>query len=297
MSRASAGLSQIIMIDFEYHRPKTLSEAFRLKEELPNARFIAGGTDVMVRVREGKMRPGALVSLTRVPELAGIRHGDEIKIGALTRVSEVLRDPEIAKNVPVLALAAQTLGSAQIRNLATVGGNLCNASPCADMAPPLLVLDATVTVLSPRGERTLSLADFFVAPGEARIGSDEIVSCVCFWRPGAGTSATFIKKSRVKMDISIASIAARLDLDGKRVKLARLAAGSVGPRPMRLPGVEALLTGQELSDALLDRARAAAEQEVKPISDVRASEEYRRHISGVLARRALARLGGLEVMS
>jgi CO/xanthine dehydrogenase FAD-binding subunit len=282
------------MAEFDYHRPESLKEAFRLKAELPNARFVAGGTDVMVRVREGKMRPGALVSLTRVPELRGIVHGETIRIGALTRVAELLRDPEIGSSMPVLAVAARTLGSTQIRNLATVGGNLCNASPCADLAPPLLVFDATVVIVSPRGEREVPLADFFVAPGEARIGADEIVSEVRFARPDAKTRATFIKKSRVKMDISIASVAVRLDLEGNRCTLARAAAGSVAPRPMRLPRVEALLEGRELSSSVLDEVRKAAEEEVQPISDVRSTAAYRRHLAGVMARRAVARLAGLE---
>lgn len=163
------------MPGFDYHRPESLEDAFRLKSELPGARFIAGGTDVMVRIREGRLRPPALISLSRVRELAGIRHGDEIRIGAMTRVAELLRDEELGRSAPVLALAARTLGGMQVRNLATVGGNLCNASPCADTAPPLLVLDARVVVRSPGSERELPLADFFVAPGETRIGEGEMV--------------------------------------------------------------------------------------------------------------------------
>lgn len=285
------------MPEFDYHRPESLEQAFRLKAELSDARFVAGCTDVMVRIREGKLRPGALVSLTRIRELAGIRYGDELRIGALTRVSDLLRDPELAKIAPVLVMAARTLGSVQVRSLATVGGNLCNASPCADLAPPLLVLDARVALLSPNGEREVPLADFFVAPGEARIRSDEIVSEVRVPRPDPATRATFIKKTRVKMDISIASVAARVDLDGTRSKRALLAAGSVAPKPMRLPTVEALLEGRELSPSVLREAREAAEREVHPISDVRSTAAYRRHLSGVLVERALAELTGLEVMS
>jgi carbon-monoxide dehydrogenase medium subunit len=283
------------MPNFDYHRPSTLEEAFHLKTELPNARFVAGGTDVMVRVREGRLRPGALVSLTRVRELAGIRHGDEIRIGALTRVSDLLRDAQLASSVPVLLLAARTLGSVQIRNLATVGGNLCNASPCADLAPPLLVFDARVAILSPAGEREMPLDDFFVAPGEARIGPDEIVSEIRFARPDPASRATFIKKSRVKMDISIASLAARLDMKGKRCEKAMLAAGSVAPRPMRLPQAESLLEGRELTPEVIRAAREAATLEVHPISDVRANAGYRRHLSGVLVQRAVSQLCGVEV--
>lgn len=285
------------MLDFEYHRPESLDEAFRLKRELPGARWIAGGTDVMVRIREGKTRPPALISLTRVRELAGVRHGDEIHIGALTRVAELLRDAELGRSVAVLGLAARTLGSAQIRNLATVGGNLCNASPCADLAPPLLVLDARVVVRKPGSEREVPLADFFVAPGQTRTDKDEIVAGVRFRRPAALTRAVFFKKSRVRMDVAIASLAARLDLDGPHCTAARLAAGSVAPRPMRLPRTEALLEGREITPSLLDEVRRSAENEVEPITDIRSTEAYRRHVSGVFARRAVARLCGLEEMS
>ncbi len=282
------------MSGFDYHRPETLDEAFRLKKELPDARFIAGGTDVMVRIREGRLRPPALISLSRVRELSGIHHGDEIRIGAMTRVAELLRDEALGKSAPVLALAARTLGGVQIRNLATVGGNLCNASPCADTAPPLLVLDARMVVRSPGSERELPLSDFFVAPGQTRIGEGEIVAEIRFRRPDDKTQAAFMKKSRVRMDIAIASLAARLDLDGKRCVAARLAAGSVGPRPMRLPRSEAVLEGREVTPALLDELGTVAAEEVQPITDVRSTEAYRRHVIGVFARRAVARLSGLE---
>jgi carbon-monoxide dehydrogenase medium subunit len=282
------------MPGFDYHRPESLEDAFRLKSELPGARFIAGGTDVMVRIREGRLRPPALISLSRVRELAGIRHGDEIRIGAMTRVAELLRDEELGRSAPVLALAARTLGGMQVRNLATVGGNLCNASPCADTAPPLLVLDARVVVRSPGSERELPLADFFVAPGETRIGEGEIVSEIRFRRPDARTRATFFKKSRVRMDIAIASLAARVDMDGRRCVVARLAAGSAAPRPMRLPRAEALLEGHDITAELLDELCTVAAAEVEPMTDVRSTEAYRRHVIGVFARRALARLSGLE---
>jgi len=282
------------MSGFDYHRPESLEDAFRLKSEQPDARFIAGGTDVMVRIREGRLRPPALISLSRVQELSGIRHGDEIQIGAMTRVAELLRDEELGRSAPVLALAARTLGGMQIRNLATVGGNLCNASPCADTAPPLLVLDARVVVRSPGSERELPLADFFVAPGETRIGEGEIVSELRFRRPHMRTRATFFKKSRVRMDIAIASLAVRVDMDGKRCVAARLAAGSVAPRPMRLPRAEALLEGRDITAELLDELGTVAAAEVQPMTDVRSTEAYRRHVIGVFARRALAQLSGLE---
>lgn len=282
------------MSEFDYLLPESLEEAFRLKAELPEARFVAGGTDLMVRVREGRVRPPVLVSLTRVAELSGIRHADRIRIGALTRVADLAEDAEVGRMLPALAQAAETLGSVQIRNLATVGGNLCNASPCADLAPPLLVADATIAIRSPRGERELLLADFFIAPGETRLESDEIVVEVRVPRPSNSSRAAFTKQSRVRMDISLASVAVLLDCDGNHCFKARVAAGSVAPRPVRLVEVETLLEGREVTKSLVQQAKEKAMAEVRPISDVRASAAYRRHLAGVLVHRALTTLSGLE---
>lgn len=282
------------MSEFDYLLPESLDEAFRLKAELPEARFVAGGTDLMVRVREGRVRPAVLVSLTRVAELAGIRHDERIRIGALTRVADLALDPEVGRMLPALVQAADTLGSVQVRNLATVGGNLCNASPCADLAPPLLVADATVVIRSPRAERELALADFFVAPGETRLGHDEIVVEIRVPRPSNTSRAAFTKQSRVRMDISLASLAVLLDFDGSKCCKARAAAGSVAPRPVRLHEVEALLEGRELTKSLIQQAKEKAMAEVRPISDVRASAAYRRHLAGVLVQRALTTLSGVE---
>lgn len=278
------------MQSFEYHRPTTLAEALRLKREAPGARFIAGGTDLMVRLREGRTRPPALISLRGVGELSLIDLGPPVRLGAATPISEVLEHVGLREAHPVLACAARTLGSVQIRNAATVGGNLCNASPCADMAPPLLVHDAIVRLESADGAREMSLEEFFVAPGETRVGEGELLTEIRFQRPPDGARATFIKKGRVRMDIALASVSVLLQVSDGRCQHVRLAAGSVGPRPMRLHRVEELLTGEEPTDDLFERAREVAREEVQPISDVRATAEYRRHIVGVFVGRALAAL-------
>ena len=134
--------------DYSYHCPEDLTEALRLKAETPEARFIAGGTDLMVRLREGRYKPPALISLRGLKELRAIEVGEPTRIGALCTVNEIAQHRALIERFPVLALAAKTLGSTQIRNAATAGGNLCNASPCADMATPLLVLDAQARIAS-----------------------------------------------------------------------------------------------------------------------------------------------------
>lgn len=274
-------------MSFDYHRPTTLEEAWRLGST-PGARFIAGGTDVMVRLREGKIAPSSLVSLGRIAELARIDAGPPLFIGAGVKVADIAGSAELAAATPSLVEAAGLLGSIQIRNAATVGGNLCNASPCADLAPPLLVHDARLRLASSSGVREVSLEEFFVGPRVSLLEPGEILLGVLV--PNAPTARTaFVKRGRVRMDIALASVAVLIEIDGGRCRKARVAAGSLGPRPMRLGAVEKVLTGRVLDDAAIGDARKMAEREVRPISDVRAGADYRRHLAGALFERALRR--------
>ncbi|MHC5010615.1 MAG: FAD binding domain-containing protein [Planctomycetota bacterium] len=271
------------MITKTYHRPRTLAEALALVAADRGARLIAGGTDLLVG---STPPPEALVSLRGIPELAGI---DGSRIGALTTVGEVIRDPRLARDYPVLVQAASRLGSAQIRNQATIGGNLCRAAPCADFAPPLLVLEARLDVAGPTGTREVPVDQFFRGPGVTCLEDGEVVTAVRLPPPRPGAVGLFLKKGRVHMDLSIASVALLLEADGRLCRRIRLAAGSVAPTPVRLHGVEDLLGGRELDDALLAEARALASREVMPITDVRSTEAYRRHIIGVYVERGLRR--------
>jgi CO/xanthine dehydrogenase FAD-binding subunit len=260
-----------------YHRPTSLAEAVRLHAEEPEARLLAGGTDVLVQLRDGRRVPPALIALSRVAGLAGIADEDgALIIGAATTVADLAARCPLA----VIAQAARAVGSPQIRNVATVGGNLCNASPCADLAPPLLVLDASVRLEGPEGRRSLPLEDFFEAPGQTRLRPGEILTAIEVPRPAPGTRAAFAKHGRVAMDLALASVAVLVAPDGR----VRVAAGSVAPRPIRLRGVEAALAADPTAIA---EARELAAREVQPISDVRAGAAYRRHLVGALLARAL----------
>ena len=243
----------------------------------------------MVDIRSGKKRPSCVISLRNVPELNGVREDGSTTIGATTLVNELLENPRLGA-YPALVEAAQRLGSVQIRNQATVGGNLCNASPCADLAPPLLVYDARVRLETSTENREIPLEAFFNAPGETCLSEGEIVTAVRVDPPSPKARATFMKKGRVAMDLSQVSVAALLVLEGERCVHARVAAGSVAPRPLRLVAVEQLLSGQRVTTELFGKARALAEQEVSPISDLRATAEYRRHMTGVFVERALVKL-------
>lgn len=275
---------------FQYHRPTSLVDAFRLKAKTPGSRYIAGGTDMFVDLRQGSLKTPALVSLRNIPELSGIELGETTRIGAVTPVSDLINHRDVARLHPVLVEAARQMGSVQTRNLATVGGNLCNASPCADLAPPLLVLGARVQIANSQRTRELPLDEFFAGPGSSRLDPDEVLTAIVVDPSPPGARATFSKKGRVAMDLSQVSAAVLLQLVGDRCVRARIAVGSVAPTPLRLQKVEALLENQTISTETIAKARALAASEVSPITDVRATAEYRRHMTGVLVERAIAKL-------
>lgn len=285
------------MRSFSYHRPETLAEAFRLKTAEPAARFVAGGTDVLPKLEgRGPSELPALISLRRVRELDGIEVGAQgARIGGLTRVADLVDDSGLAARWPALVQAARRLGSHQIRNVATIGGNLCNASPCADLAPPLLVYGARVRIEGPRGARELGLDELFVGKGATRLAADELLTAIVVPAPAAGAAARFDKIVRVRMDIALVSCAALLRVAAGRYAGVRIAMGSVAPRPLRLVEVETFLEGRAVGDAAAVEAGARASREVAPIDDLRTTADYRRHVSGVLVERAvreLARAGG-----
>ena len=276
---------------FDYHRPTALGEAFRLAGECPGARYIAGGTDLLVRIRAGRERPEALISLGRVEALAGIAIGPSTRIGARATIGDLLRHRELVQSYPLLDQAARVFASAQVRNLATVAGNLCNASPAADMAPVLLALDARVTVEGPTGSREVALDAFFTGPGLTTLAPGELVTAIVLDAPHDAARSCFLRQGRVGMDIALTSVAVHCRLVGGRLEHVRIAAGAVAPRPIRLRAVEDLLEGREVVNGhgrdLFDEAAHVAVGEIAPITDIRAGADYRRRLTGVLLVRAL----------
>jgi carbon-monoxide dehydrogenase medium subunit len=277
---------------YDYYQPESLEEAIRLKKTISDSRFISGGTDLMVRINKKELHPSALISLRSIPDLSGIENGKITRVGAMTTISDLTKSLLIHENYPVLIQAAKTLGSIQIRNVATIGGNLCNGSPAADMAPPLLVLQAKVKVRSAQDNRDITLEKFFRGPGETRLSRDEILTDILLEPPEANTKTIFLKKGRTRMDLAVASVAALIQKEGNRCLKARIAAGSVAPTPLRLFEVEAVLEGATFSQKLLDEAQYLASRCVSPISDARSTAAYRYHLVGVLVKRALEKLLG-----
>ncbi len=270
-----------------YHRPSSLEEAYRLKTGSPDACFIAGGMDLMVQIRAGLARPAVLISLRNIDELRGIELSSETRIGSMTTISEILVHRELGQLYPVLHDSARPFASMQIRNMATIGGNLCNASPCADFATALCVLDAKLRLEGPGGHREVAVEDFFLDRGKTCLSPDEVLTSIVLENPSPGTRSTYLRKSRVRMDLALVSVAVLLEIEKGNCVRARVAAGAVAPRPLRLRAVEAALEGRRLDSDLLTRARPLAESEVSPITDVRAGASYRRHMTGVLFVRAV----------
>jgi carbon-monoxide dehydrogenase medium subunit len=278
------------MRKFEYYQPETLKDAWSLMEKgkgKGHVRYIAGGTDILVTIKNRAIQPDALVSLRRIKELSGIRRNRELTVGSMTLLRDLERDSNLARDYPALAQAVWELATPQVRNMATVGGNLCNAAPSADCAPPLLVMEAALTLEGPGGRRDVPVEDFFTGPGQTCMDSAEILTQIRIPSVKKHTGMSFLKLGRVSTDIAVVNAAASLTMDGKACSLCRLAVGAVAPVPLRLHSVEQMIEGNEPSAGLLDAARKMVEKEVKPITDVRSTAEYRRITSGVLVRRAL----------
>ena len=279
---------------FEYHAPTSLNEAISLLQEHGEAaRPLAGGTDLVVQMKENATKfaaPAHIVSLLRVPELGGIEFSESegLRIGAGATMSQVADSPIIRERYRAIAEGAALVGSIQTMNMATVGGNLCNAAPSADIAPPLLAFEAEAVIVGPSGRRKLVLEEFFLGPGKTALAADELLAEVRVPSPPPGTGSAYDRHTpRKQMDIAVVGVAAALTMAGERIERARVALGAVAPTPVRAPEAEAALEGQAPSDELFARGAEVSAAECSPIADVRGSAEFRRHIVRVMTERML----------
>lgn len=277
--------------EFTYLRPGSLDEALEQKARLGGkARFIFGGTDVMVQRRAGVSTPEALISLRRLPELAGISQADGlITIGAGTTLTDLLQDETIAARLPILRQAAQVMGCTQMRNVATIGGNVMSAVSSGDTIPPLICLDASAVLAGADGVRRLPLDGFFTGPRKTAAGDDEVLLALEVPEPAADAGGAYIKLGRrAALDLAVVGIAALVRLDGAgKISHARLAAGAVGPTPLRLHAAEAAIAGKQPDDGTFAAAAEAALGETSPWDDVRASRWYRQEMIKVILPRTL----------
>ena len=277
---------------FDYFAPQTLEEAVELlKTYGSRARVMAGGTDLMVKMRLRAITPEVIVSIKEIKDLDGITMDSQggLTIGATALLSDVAAHPDINANYPAIAVAAGETANVQVRNAGTVVGNLCNASPSADNAPTLLVMGATVRIIGPGGERTLPLGDFFRGPGVTALAPDEIVTSVSVPKPPRNTGVVYQSFSgRGKLDCSTVGVGVLMTMGGDTCENARIAIGACAPIPMFAAAAEKMLVGQPVDDVLLRAASKKASEETRPIDDVRASAAYRLKVVEVLTYRVLS---------
>jgi CO/xanthine dehydrogenase FAD-binding subunit len=275
--------------------PRSVEETCSLLSKYGrDAQVVAGGTDLFVKMKLRRFLASILINIKKISGLDRISWDESqgLRIGALTTIQAIRDSDLIARRFPVLSEAAGVLGTAQIRNLGTLGGNLANASPSAEFAPPLLILDASVRCVGPRGERLLPLARFFVGPGQSALELDEVITEVCVPNPDSDARLVYLKHSLRKMDVAMASAAIYVALNGGVCHDARIALGAVAPTPFRAAKAEKALSGTRLAgdsseSALLEQAAIIAASESLPIDDVRSYASYRRKVIGMLVRHGL----------
>lgn len=278
---------------FEYYAATSQSDVLdKLAKYGPDAKVVAGGTDLVLAMKHKTILPRVVISLHKVSELDFVREEDSaIRIGALARLADLVTNAALHDSFPILCEAVSLIGSWQIRNVATLGGNICNASPAADSAAPLLALDAQVVIAGAEGEKKMPLRAFFTGPGATALKPNQLLKEIVVERPKARSAGCYLKLMRKKaVDLSLVGVAFQAETDQAAEKLTRVAIGlgGVAPTPIRAPEAEASLMGLSYDEALkvLPQAAQAAVAATRPISDVRASAEYRRAIVEVYVQRA-----------
>lgn len=274
---------------FDYIRPQNLEEALLYLDKHANTKILAGGTDLMVLLRRNAEMPEHVLDIKSIPETKQLEYKPQegAFIGASVTVNQVAEEAFIQEKYAALAQAANTLASYQLRNRATLVGNICNASPGADLSAPLLVYDAKVHIASCQGRRVVAISEFFTGVKKTVLQPGEIVIGVSLPAVEDGDESVYLKQTRIKgHDLGIAGVAVRLTAERKF----QVAMSAVAPTPIRLVKLEEIINSQPISAELAVMAGEEVRNHIKPISDVRASAEYRLHVSGVLVKRAITQL-------
>ncbi len=276
--------------EIEYVRVSELDEALRLLSRKEDVKVLAGGTDLVVDMKIGRYRPKTVIDISGIKDLRYIvDEGDKVRIGALTRMQDIVESPVIREKLPVLAEAVSMLGSWQIRNMATVGGNLCNASPAADSAPPLLVHEARIKLASIEGTREIPITEFFVGPRKTAMYKTELLQEVIVpYDADFAKSYSYVKLGRRNaFTLSVVAVATVLKVRDGVFEDVRIALNAVAPTPVRARSVESFLKGRKVGSEAIEKASELVLNDISPISDVRASAEYRKHASKILVKDTL----------
>ena len=276
---------------FDYIAPTTVDEAVAaLVRGGRDTRVMAGGTDLLVKIRHRMLFPKQIVSLKRIAGLDAITLDKKngLTIGATALLADVAAHKGVRRHYPTVAEAAGATANVQVRNMGTVVGNLCNASPSADNAPTLMAMKATVDIAGPTGSRSTALDQFFQGPGITALKTGEIVTAIRVPLPAAGSGTAYHSLSqRGKLDCSAVGVGTMIVMNGDRSTDARIIVGACAPVPMRTQAAEKMLIGKKMTDTLIRQAAQQASEETSPITDVRASAPYRWKMVSVLTIRAL----------
>jgi CO/xanthine dehydrogenase FAD-binding subunit len=280
------------MENFDYIAPRSLPEAYAALGNGRSSLMLAGGTDVIVQLREGRKHCDQLIDLKHIPEMMALNWANDgsLEIGAAVPCAVIYEDAEVARRLPAIVDAAHIIGGIQIQSRASLGGNLCNASPAADSSPALMALAARVVIGSNGGTRELPVEDFFTGVGQSALQPGELLLQIKVPAQPSNSGAFYHRFiPRNEMDIAVASAGVRLQLDsaGERIESARIALGAVAPTPLMVPAAAEALAGKAPGDEAFQAAGAAAAEATSPITDMRGSIAQRKHLASVLTVRAL----------
>ena len=279
---------------FDYFAPQTLQETFELLEEQgKDAKLLAGGTDLIVSLRAREQRPKSVIDIKGVKELHELSFDEKpgLTVGAAVNLNELIHYDAVSKNYTLLKEAVSTIGDYEIRNRATLVGNICNGSPAADSAPALLVLDANVNIASKNGKRTVPVREFHTGVKKTVLASNELVTSISVPTPPKGYKGGYLKGRRtVGEDLAVVGVGGLVTPGSKGGKSVRLAYASVAPTPVRALEAEKVFESNKPLNDLLDQAMPIVRKTVSPISDVRGGKDYRMNLVEVLTRRLLRQL-------
>ncbi len=280
--------THILPQEFSYHEPGSLAEAISLLQTHgSSAKVLAGGTDLLVLMKLGKVRPRHIVSISKIPELHFLTGSDGLRLGPLVLHRDLEKSQAVREKFTALFEAARSVTSVQVRNMGTLGGNLCHASPAADSPPALIALGAQIKIEGGRGSRVVLLEDFFTGPGKTDLKPGEVLAEIQVPDPGPASGSAFLKLTRVAADLAKVNVAAFIQREKEVCRECRIASGAVAPTPVRLKQAEAVLRGKRLDEDLCRLAGEKASEEIQPITDIRSTAWYRREVIKVLVRDAL----------
>ena len=273
--------------EFEYFALSSLEGASKILLAYgENAHILAGGTDVVPNMKRGHLSPKSIVNIKRIPNLSYMYIEDSIlKIGALTTIEDIRKSSLIRDHYQALHMASEVMGTQNIRNVATIAGNVCRASPASDMISPLMALEADLKIFGPNGWRIIPLEDFLIGPEKTQLGIGEIVTEIRVTKQP--TKQAFLKSKRVSHDLAKINICAVFDYAENRCSNIRITIGSAAPKVVRVKRTEEFLESKELRDEVIEEAGRIAQTEISPITDVRSTSDYRRKMGKVLLKRVI----------